>query len=187
MYFILGADSKYTLTQYLDWLNQQECDFPFYQEEPWVKDKSLEIILSLEESQESRLSDYFFCGPLMILSERFYQLLKKYSEQIEFVPVLLLCGEMEFNFYALHVMEQLDAIDESLSKYAGVKYGMYAGITCLVLKDEVISRSSVFLLKKTFSPIVVFGEEIVKESRELGLKGMTFTPVYEYKEDTRGI
>lgn len=187
MYFIIGSDSKYTLTQYLDWLNQEDCDFPLYQETPWVKDRKLEIILSLEESQEQRLSDYFFCGPLMILSERFSGLLKKCSEQIELVPVLLLCGEMEFNFYALHVMEQLDAIDESLSKYAGVKYGMYAGITNLILKDDVVARSNIFLLKNTFSPIVVVSEEIVKRSRDLGLKGMTFTPVDAYKEDTRGI
>lgn len=185
MSYILSFDLSYGLTQYLDWLNQSDCNFRFDQETPWINKPNFEILISLEESQEDKLSDFFFCGPLIIVSEKFKTILENYSLKLEFVPTTIMCGEEEFTYFSLHIMDQIDAVDIDSTEFIGMKYGMLAGITSLKLKDSI--SSNIYALKNTFNPIIIVNDRVKEQTIASGLSGMQFIPVDQYIEDIRGI
>lgn len=87
------------------------------------------------------------------MSNDFKQVLEVYSLDLEFVPVLIMCGEGEFDYYALHVLRHLDALSVANSQFTGLKYGMVARITKLVLNDDVIENEKVFMPINTITPI----------------------------------
>lgn len=185
MFYILQFDEKYSINHYLDWLNQNECDFKFDDENPWLNHEGFEVLLSLQENQSDRLSDFFFCGTLMVVSDRLKLVLESYSERLEFVSTLIMCGEKEFKYYTLHIMEHIEAMDVDSSDYEAIKYGMIAGITNLVLDETLIKSSSIFALKNTFTPICIISEKIRSEISDF--EGLKLIPSNEYQEDIRGI
>ena len=183
---ILTFDPSHTITQYLDWLNMDDCQFDFYDESPWAVREDFSVLLSLEESRQSLLSDFFSCGSLTIVSERVRQVIEEVNSNVEFIPVTILCGETdEFRFYALHIMSICDVVDRDASSFAGLKYGMVAGITSLKLKLAPIE--DIVLLKDTFTPITIISDRLRDALRTNNLTGMDFVPLEEYKEDTLGI
>ncbi|BDM64461.1 hypothetical protein NFHSH190041_19130 [Shewanella sp. NFH-SH190041] len=187
MYYVLKCDPDFSLVKYLDWLNIGECDFSPKQSEPWLKNKNFKLILSLQEYQEKKLSDCFFCSILTLISQDFKNVLKKHSSQIEFVPASIWCGEYEFNFYAMHMLNHLDALDIEKSIFAEVKFKRIAGITSLVLKEDKINNSKVFMLKNTYTSIFIVSDEFVRDVEKANLKGMKFIPVNEYRENVQGV
>ena len=188
MQYILDFDSKHTITHYLDWLNQADCKFSFQSEKPWRNDPSLGVVLSLEESRNSLLSDFFCCGPLFIVSPKLKALLEPLSASLEFIPTCIMCGvNGSYEFYTLHIMAFLDAIDPEQSTIAGMKFNRYAGITNLVLDQTLIEGSDMFLLKNTLHLIVVISEKARNLFEANQIKGMKIQPLSKYEEDTYGI
>ncbi len=183
---ILTFDPSYTITQYLDWLNMEDCQFEFYDESPWPVRGSFSVLLSLEESRQNLLSDFFSCGFLTIVSERFRQVVEESRSNVEFIPVTILCGETgEFRFYGLHIMSICDVLDRDASSFAGLKYGMVAGITSLKLKSA--PTEDIVLLKDTFTPIMIVSDGLQNAIRKQNLRGMDFVPLEKYREDTSGV
>ncbi len=188
MFYVLGFDSNYTITQYLDWLNMDDCEFQFDLTTPWINDENFEVVVSLEESQNGKLSDYFSCGSLTIVSDKFRAILSQANANLEFVPTSIMCGEEdEFQYFALHVMNVLDVFDKQKADFWGEKFGMFAGISNLVVLEDKVADCDIFILYNSFNPIVLISEKLKLSIESNGIKGIAFTPINEYKEDVRGL
>ena len=184
MFYVIRYDTKYYVTRYLTWKNLGELDFVTDSPHLWVKDESFKFIVSLEEGEEEKLSDFFYCGKLDIVSQEFKSVLCEFSKKIEFVPVFISCGDLSFDYYALHVLNIVDALDREKSKFSGIKYGMVAGITHLVLNYSMVAHEDIFFLKDTFCSLLVVSEKVRKRIMESELQGMEFVPLDMYVEDT---
>lgn len=189
MYYVFRPDLKHALAKYTNWLNIDDCKFHPREKNPWTTDKDFSVILSLEEPQDEKLSDFFLCGNLRIVSQRFRDLLLSFSgpEDLEFVNVRIFCGEKEYNYYALHIRRFIDGVDKEKSVFVGLKYGLVAGITLLSLDPARLEGSNVFVLENTWEIISVLSEDVVSEIKNSGLIGVEVIECSKYREDTRGI
>jgi len=179
-------DPNYTVTQYLDWLNMDDCPFAFYDEQPWVVQDDFAVLLSLEESKKAFLSDYFLCGPLTIISDDFCKVISEFNTNLELIPVKIFCGDSkELQFYTLHIMSIVDLIDREESIFAGIKYGMIGGITSLKLKT--MPEEDIVFLKNTYNPITIVSDELRDAINAHRLSGMTFLGFEKYKENVRDV
>lgn len=182
MHYVIKFDASYELEPYLDWLNSGECKLPISQTAKWECPPSYKIILSLQEDKFEKIPDFFECGSLNIISESLRELIEKTVNNIEFVPVKLMCGTQNLNFFALHVMRRIRAIDESRSIFSEKKYNLVNGIDKLVLNSNLIQSEHLFFLDDAYHVVLIASANLAEKVLSLGATGMQFVNLDQYSD-----
>lgn len=187
MHYVIDFDTSYEIDPFLDWLNPRECKLPIAQTAKWEYPHSYKIILSLQEDKFEKIPDFFECGSLNIVSERLRELLERTVSNIEFVPVKLMCGTQNLNFFALHVMRRIRAIDESRSIFSEKKYNLVTGIDKLVLSSTLIQNEHLFFLDDAYHVVLIVSAYLAERVLSIEATGMRFIAIDQYSAQAHSL
>ncbi|MBC3911560.1 imm11 family protein [Undibacterium umbellatum] len=185
MHYVVNFDKKYEIDPYLDWLNSGECRLPIAQTKAWEIPTSYKVILSLQEDKIDNISDFFECGSLNVVSKRLKNLLESTAVNIEFVPVKLMCGMQNLEFFALHVMRRIKAINETNSIFSGKKYGLVTGIEKLVLNSSLIQNEDLFFLDDAYRVVLIASESVKEKLLAMAITGVQLGEIDQYSDQSR--
>ena len=126
-------------------------------------------------------ADYFFCGPLIIVSKKLFDILDNDAKEnlIEFLPIQLLFNHQKIKgFGVLNFTEEKDALDKNKS-IINNEDG-FPVVTKIVLNESMIGDESIFYIQDSNHAIVVRKElkdKIINEN----IRGIAFKTPNEWR------
>ena len=138
------------------------------------------IILSIDNKIQP--ADYFFCGPLIIVSKKLFDILDNYAKEnlIEFLPIQLLFTNKKIKDYGvLNFTEEKDALDKNKSL---ISYeDGFPEVTKIVLNESNIEENdSIFYIQDSNHAIVV-KKELKDEIINKNIRGIAFKNPDEWR------
>ena len=140
-------------------------------------DQSITLLIT----NQVKPADYLFCGPLIVVSKKLFDILNGYAKDdlIEFLPVQLIFKNEAIQSYGvLNFLEEKEALDKDKSV---ISYeDGFPEILRIVLDQDSIGNDFLFYIKDSNHAIVV--DERVKNKIETEhIRGISFKTPEEWR------
>ena len=153
-----------------------------YSNQPYgIKKNTWDESITLSINNKMQTADYFFCGPLIIVSKKLFNILDSYAKEnlIEFLPIQLLFNHQRIKGYGvLNFTEEKDALDKSKSLISNEDG--FPVVIKIALNESNIGDESIFYIQDSNHAIVVEKElrdKIINEN----IRGIAFKTPNEWR------
>lgn len=119
-----------------------------------------------------------------IVSERMQEAASTLPDPLEYYPVKLVLPKdpkIEYPYFALNALDNVDAFDREKSEYTAVDYSpVVPHVTKLAIIESQVGGRNIFRL--TSYPLLLIASEAARQAFEAAsLTGLQFTPVADYR------
>ena len=137
-----------------------------------------DVVVLVESSHAP--TDYFEAGPMKLVSERLKGIFTASRVNGEFFPVELQQDAKHLSgFWCLNVLETVDCLDWSDSKYFAEK-GFARKITRLVLRPDAIQDQPLFRIARTIPVLIAVSDDLATKVTETDCTGIALRSPEEW-------